>query len=65
MSNETFMIAEGIEGGHEETVMDDYFGIQDVKRCLHDSGYDCDRLFHYCRLCSMPLDDCSCNPEES
>ncbi|MFQ5838967.1 MAG: hypothetical protein ACE5HJ_09360 [Thermoplasmata archaeon] len=47
-------------GCHGGTTMDDYFGVQDVRRCLHESGYDCDRLFHYCKLCSVPLDDCGC-----
>ncbi len=38
--------------------MDDYTGVPDTRRCGHNGGYDCDHLFHYCRLCSMPLDDC-------
>lgn len=32
----------------------------DFRQCAHDLGVDCDGLFHYCRLCSTPLDDCPC-----
>ncbi len=45
--------------------LEDYFGIHDARRCLHNRGYDCDRLFHYCKLCSMPLDDCGCSPSQA
>lgn len=45
--------------------MDHYLGLGDIKTCAHDEGYDCDRLFHYCRLCSTPLDDCTCGPVEA
>lgn len=36
------------------------FGLGDVRICAHDAGVDCDLLFHYCPLCSTPLDNCSC-----
>jgi hypothetical protein len=55
------MIVEDSEGWHGGAGVDDYFGIRDARKCLHNSGYDCDQLFHYCRLCSMPLDDCGCS----
>lgn len=54
------MIVEGHRSWHDGAQVDDYFGFEDARKCLHDSGYDCDLLFHYCRLCSMPLDDCGC-----
>ncbi len=42
---------------------EDAFGAPDVRRCSHDASYDCDGLFHYCHLCSTPLDDCFHGPE--
>lgn len=60
MSKENFMIAEGNRGGHVGATMDEYADIGTMRDCAHEEGFDCDRLFHYCRLCSMPLDDCDC-----
>ncbi len=39
--------------------MEETFGAPDVRGCRHEAGYDCDGLFHYCHLCSLPLEDCS------
>ncbi len=59
------MIVEYTAACHEGIALEAYFGISELRRCMHDSGYECDQLFHYCRLCSMPLDDCDCDPVEA
>ncbi len=43
--------------------MEEAFGAPEVRGCRHDAGYDCDGFFHYCHLCSTPLDDCFHGPE--
>ncbi len=56
---ETFIIVELTGRCLEAESMEETFGAPGIRGCRHDTGYDCDGLFHYCHLCSVPLDDCS------
>ncbi len=55
------MIVDCLWQRHWGMSVDDHLGIHDIRDCAHNMGYDCDHLFHYCRYCSVPLDDCGCN----
>ncbi|MEE9268010.1 MAG: hypothetical protein V3U70_01225, partial [Thermoplasmata archaeon] len=58
LPKERFIIVEVPGRGLEAWSMEEAFGAPEVRGCRHDAGYDCDGLFHYCHLCSTPLDDC-------